>query len=266
MRGAMVSSSGIRKGAWTREEDILLRDCVEKYGERRWHQVSPRAGFNRCGKSCRLRWLNYLKPGIKRGRYYEDEEDLIIKLHRLLCNRQVKMWSLIAGRLPGRTPNDVKNYWNTNLRKKVVSGTREAQTKPEPKAITKANIIKPRPHKFKSLCWLGGEGIPFFNGGFQYGYDLCKPCSTSASSPSDIFEVERMWWESLLDDKEINVSSNTGCLRSGSESDQEPIKSLFAEDSAPEGMRIGDVFCEQGQHCWSPNAFDAAELWNLVNT
>ncbi|KAJ6867811.1 transcription factor MYB1-like [Populus alba x Populus x berolinensis] len=192
----MVSSSGTRKGAWTREEDILLRDCVEKYGERRWHQVSPRAGLNRCGKSCRLRWLNYLKPGIKRGRYSEDEEDLIIKLHRLLGNR----WSLIAGRLPGRTANDVKNYWNTNLRKKVVSGTREAQTKPEPQAITKPNI---------------------------YGYDLCKPCSTSAVSPSDIFEVERMWWESLLDDKEINASSSTGCLRSGSESDQEPIKSLF---------------------------------------
>ena len=186
----------------------------------------------------------------------------VYKTYYFLLHR----WSLIAGRLPGRTANDVKNYWNTNLRKKVVSGTREAQTKPEPKAITKANIIKPRPHKFKSLYWLGGEGIPFFNGGFQYGYDLCKPCSTSASSPSDIFEVERMWWESLLDDKEITGSSNTGCLRSGSESDQEPIKSLFAEDSAPEGMRIGDVFCEQGQHCWSPNSFDAAELWNLVNT
>ncbi|XP_011021397.1 PREDICTED: transcription factor MYB90-like isoform X1 [Populus euphratica] len=253
----MVSSSGIRKGAWTRDEDILLRDCVEKYGEGRWHQVSSKAGLNRCRKSCRLRCLNYLKPGIKRGRYSEDEEDLIIKLHR---------WSLIAGRLPGRTANDLKNYWSTSLRKKVVSGTREAQTTPEPKAITKANIIKPRPHKFKSLCWLGGKGIPFFNGGFQYGYDLCKPCSTSALSPSDIFEVESMWWESLLDDKEINAPSNTGCLRSGSESDQEPIKSLLAEDSAPEGMRIRDVFCEQGQHCWSGNPFDATDLWNLVNT
>jgi myb proto-oncogene protein len=186
----------------------------------------------------------------------------IYKLHYVLLHR----WSLIAGRLPGRTANDLKNYWNTNLSKKVVSGTREAQTKPEPKAITKANIIKPRPHKFKSLCWLGGKGIPFFNGGFQYGYDLCKPWSTSALSPSDIIEVESMRWESLLDDKEISVSSNTGCLRSGSESDQEPIKSLFAEDSAPEGMRIGDVFCEQGQHCWSGNSFDAADLWNLVNT
>ncbi|KAJ6867809.1 transcription factor MYB1-like [Populus alba x Populus x berolinensis] len=224
----MVSSFGVRKGAWTEEEDILLRKCVEKYGEGRCVKFLSKQGLNRCRKSCRMRWLNYLKPNVKRGQFSVGEVDLIIRLHKLLGNRQVKMsWSLIAGRLPGRTANDVKNYWNTNLRKKVVSGTREAQTKPEPQAITKPNIVKPRPHKFKSLCWLGGEGIPFFNGGFQYGYDLCKPCSTSAVSPSDIFEVERMWWESLLDDKEINASSSTGCLRSGSESDQEPIKSLF---------------------------------------
>ncbi|KAL9343956.1 hypothetical protein Peur_064387 [Populus x canadensis] len=262
----MVSSFGVRKGAWTEEEDILLRKCVEKYGEGRWCQIPLKAGLNRCRKSCRMRWLNYLKPNVKRGQFSVGEVDLIIRLHKLLGNRQVKMWSLIAGRLPGRTANDVKNYWNTNLRKKVVSGTREAQTKLEPKAITEANIIKPRPHKFKSLCWLGGKGIPFFNGGFQYGYDLCKPRTTSALCPSDITEVESMWWESLLDDKEINASNNSRCLGSGSEADHEPIKSLFVEDNAPEGILIADVFCcEQGQHCWSDLSFDA-DLWNFVNT
>ncbi|XBI32063.1 hypothetical protein VPH35_055562 [Triticum aestivum] len=72
------------------------------------------AGLNRCGKSCRLRWLNYLRPGIKRGNISDDEEELIVRLHRLLGNR----WSLIAGRLPGRTDNEIKNYWNTTLSKR----------------------------------------------------------------------------------------------------------------------------------------------------
>nr|QCH41132.1 MYB transcription factor 20 [Dimocarpus longan] len=105
---------GVRKGAWTEEEDNLLRKCIEKYGKLKWHQVPVRAGLNRCRKSCRLRWLNYLKPNIKRGEFMEDEVDLISRLQKLLGNR----WSLIAGRLPGRTANDVKNYWNAQLRKK----------------------------------------------------------------------------------------------------------------------------------------------------
>ncbi|KAK9201220.1 hypothetical protein WN944_016421 [Citrus x changshan-huyou] len=76
-----------------------------------------KVGLLRCGKSCRLRWMNYLRPSIKRGHIAPDEEDLILRLHRLLGNR----WSLIAGRIPGRTDNGIKNYWNTRLRKKLIS-------------------------------------------------------------------------------------------------------------------------------------------------
>lgn len=72
-------------------------------------------GLLRCGKSCRLRWMNYLRPDIKRGNIGPEEEDLIIRLHCLLGNR----WSLIAGRLPGRTDNEIKNYWNSHLSKKL---------------------------------------------------------------------------------------------------------------------------------------------------
>ena len=74
-------------------------------------------GLLRCGKSCRLRWMNYLRPNIKRGNISPDEDDLIIRLHSLLGNR----WSLIAGRLPGRTDNEIKNYWNTHLSKRLRS-------------------------------------------------------------------------------------------------------------------------------------------------
>ncbi|RZC69080.1 hypothetical protein C5167_033238 [Papaver somniferum] len=114
---------GLRKGTWSKEEDQLLRRCIEKFGEGKWSQVPLRAGLNRCGKSCRLRWLDYLRPNIKRGDFEPDELDLIIRMHKLLGNRQVRQlicylrWSLIAGRLPGRTANDIKNYYNTHLKK-----------------------------------------------------------------------------------------------------------------------------------------------------
>lgn len=104
----------LNRGPWTATEDDLLTKCIQAHGEGRWRSVPKIAGLLRCGKSCRLRWVNYLKPDIKRGNITPDEDDLIIRLHSLLGNR----WSLIAGRLPGRTDNEIKNYWNTHLSKR----------------------------------------------------------------------------------------------------------------------------------------------------
>ncbi|XP_038688120.1 transcription factor MYB114-like isoform X2 [Tripterygium wilfordii] len=103
------------KGAWTAEEDHKLAHCIEIHGAKRWKAIALKSGLNRCGKSCRLRWLNYLRPNIKRGNITDEEEDLIVRLHKLLGNR----WALIAGRIPGRTDNEIKNYWNSHLSKKM---------------------------------------------------------------------------------------------------------------------------------------------------
>ncbi|KAL5708560.1 Transcription repressor myb5 [Ranunculus cassubicifolius] len=111
------SKIGLKRGPWTPEEDEILFSYIKKEGEGRWRTLPTRAGLLRCGKSCRLRWMNYLRPTVKRGQIAPDEEDLILRLHRLLGNR----WALIAGRIPGRTDNEIKNYWNTHLSKKLIS-------------------------------------------------------------------------------------------------------------------------------------------------
>ncbi|KAK6249482.1 hypothetical protein QUC31_006993 [Theobroma cacao] len=108
-------SSEYKKGLWTVEEDRILMDYVRVHGKGKWNRIPKITGLKRCGKSCRLRWINYLSPGVKRGDFSEEENDLIIRLHNLLGNR----WSLIAGRVPGRTDNQVKNHWNTHLSKKL---------------------------------------------------------------------------------------------------------------------------------------------------
>ncbi|XP_023754863.1 transcription repressor MYB5 [Lactuca sativa] len=114
--GKMVEI-GMKKGPWTPEEDEILSSYIKREGGGRWRTLPKKAGLRRCGKSCRLRWMNYLRPSVKRGGISPEEEDLILRLHCLLGNR----WALIAGRIPGRTDNEIKNYWNTNLSKKLIS-------------------------------------------------------------------------------------------------------------------------------------------------
>ncbi|WOH05314.1 hypothetical protein DCAR_0624729 [Daucus carota subsp. sativus] len=106
----------VKKGPWTPEEDIVLVSYVQENGPGNWRAVPANTGLARCSKSCRLRWTNYLRPGIKRGNFTDQEDRMIVHLQRLLGNR----WSAIASYLPQRTDNDIKNYWNTYLKKKLL--------------------------------------------------------------------------------------------------------------------------------------------------
>ncbi|KAL4348525.1 hypothetical protein GQ457_17G015810 [Hibiscus cannabinus] len=127
---------GLKKGPWTPEEDEKLLAYIRQHGDGSWRGLPVKAGLERCGKSCRLRWTNYLRPDIKRGKFSSQEDQTIIQLHALLGNR----WSAIAAHLPKRTDNEIKNYWNTRLKKRLTKiGIDPATHKPKTDALT-ANL------------------------------------------------------------------------------------------------------------------------------
>ncbi|KAG6522169.1 hypothetical protein ZIOFF_019306 [Zingiber officinale] len=208
VRAPCCSNMGLKKGPWTPEEDRLLISYVEKHGHENWRalpkqaanaffwhdSISVSVGLLRCGKSCRLRWTNYLRPGIKRGNYTMEEEETIINLHETLGNRtniawqtkevlDSRRWSEIASKLPGRTDNEIKNVWHTHLKKRI-KPTQTVQDSPRkcqidtPKFGSKAKAIdRKATRKPKLDCPSHGPPSP----SQSLSETLTTPCTNSSN-------------------------------------------------------------------------------------
>ncbi|KAF8110092.1 hypothetical protein N665_0088s0103 [Sinapis alba] len=203
----------LRKGLWSPEEDEKLLNHITNHGHGCWSSVPKLAGLQRCGKSCRLRWINYLRPDLKRGAFSPEEENLIVELHAVLGNR----WSQIAARLPGRTDNEIKNLWNSSIKKKL-----------------KQRGINPNTHKPISE-------VESFN-------DKDKPTtsrnndhkSPSSSSPTNQeFFLERPSdFSDYFGFQKLNFSSNLGLSLTP---DSSPLCSMIPAQFSP-GNMVGSVF------------------------
>ncbi|XP_010257250.1 PREDICTED: transcription factor MYB46 [Nelumbo nucifera] len=171
------NTTKLRKGLWSPEEDDKLMNYMLSNGQGCWSDVARNAGLQRCGKSCRLRWINYLRPDLKRGAFSPQEEELIIHLHSLLGNR----WSQIAARLPGRTDNEIKNFWNSTIKKRLKNSSSTSSPNnsdsSEPRVDVMGGLISMTEHDIMAMCM--------------------DSSSSSSSSPMQAMTMSNLQFETL---------------------------------------------------------------------
>ncbi|XP_038902615.1 transcription factor RAX1-like [Benincasa hispida] len=198
-RAPCCDKANVKKGPWSPEEDSKLKHYIETYGTGgNWISLPQKAGLRRCGKSCRLRWLNYLRPNIKHGEFSVEEDRIICTLFATIGSR----WSIIAAQLPGRTDNDIKNYWNTKLKKKLLGMVSSSSSStntynystPQAEIIKKTECLSPKSHQNPSFDYqplsnnniinyyepLSTNSIPLFN--------YCNPISSGSCLLTNPFD------------------------------------------------------------------------------
>jgi len=219
-RAPCCEKMGLKRGPWTPEEDKILVAHIQGFGHGNWRALPKQAGLLRCGKSCRLRWINYLRPDIKRGNFTDEEEQSIIQLHQLLGNR----WSAIAARLPGRTDNEIKNVWHTHLKKRLDPSAQEQHEqakKRKPAAAPRKRESKPKKMKKldaitaaapppvsspeRSVSSTVTESTSMASAGAEHGNNnsgsssasVKEECLTS-SEQSEEFQIDESFWSETL--------------------------------------------------------------------
>jgi len=93
---------------WTPEEDEKLIAAMAKRGTKRWNDVAAEADFNRSGKQCRERWKNHLS-GTNKEPFTAEEIAIMKDAFQKIGAKHVR----ISKMLPGRSENQVKNYYHS---------------------------------------------------------------------------------------------------------------------------------------------------------
>ncbi|XP_076883619.1 transcription factor MYB4-like [Bidens hawaiensis] len=180
VKASWYDKNGLKKGAWSEDEDNKLRTYIQRYGHWNWSLLPKFACVSRCGKSCRLRWMNYLRPNMKHGNFSKQEDDLVIDLHNKLGNK----WSTIATKLPGRSDNEIKNRWNIHLKKRV-------QDDQSASRIAHVGTVDPCVH----------QANPKEN-------DVKETCGSSQRTLDDENTFSDFWTEPFVADNDIMPSGN----------------------------------------------------------
>nr|KYP69709.1 Myb-related protein 305 family [Cajanus cajan] len=258
----------LRRGPWSVEEDDLLINYIANHGEGRWNLLAIYSGLRRSGKSCRLRWLNYLKPDVKRGNLTKEEQLLIFELHSKWGNR----WSKIAQQLPGRTDNEIKNYWRTRIQKQsryMKFDTDRTEFVEFVKGLKMTRYLHKAQESSSSAMSIQDQAIPLpFEGGCHYSsFEIgttpttqitCQGTCVNEGGPNCLYsDSEHNNGSSISSSESVNILNMDQPL--------EYTTSQFqALDSSDFGIFSHDGYCINNNNEYGMDAFDLTTTTTMV--
>ena len=95
-------------GKWTPEEDQKLLKIVEEHGPKKWKRISELLGTVRTDIQCLHRWTKVIKPGLNKGPWLQQEDDLVraeVQRMKRESAEGVVKWAQIAASLNGIAGN-----------------------------------------------------------------------------------------------------------------------------------------------------------------
>ncbi|XP_074581774.1 transcription factor MYB78-like [Curcuma longa] len=220
----------LRRGPWTVEEDLVLMNYITAHGEGRWNSLARCAGLRRTGKSCRLRWLNYLRPDVRRGNITPEEQLLILELHSRWGNR----WSKIAQHLPGRTDNEIKNYWRTRVQKHAKQLKCDVNSK-QFKDVMRYLWV---PRLVERIRAAGGDSVP------GWAEEPALGVAKQLMSPSDSFGMQ-------LSPPPVSHGYEDGGVAKGAEDNRNWSESVYDDLELP----------DLDQSMWTESLWSVEDIW-----
>ena len=111
----------LKRRPWAADEDEHLKMLVDEHGVKSWAHIATYLHM-RNGKQCRERWRNHLRPQLHKGEWSVDEDTEIWTRVQEMGTKWAQISELY---MPNRTDNDIKNRWNSIIRKSHAPGGRE---------------------------------------------------------------------------------------------------------------------------------------------